>query len=664
MERKTISDFDPAGNLESTTDAAERVTSYTYDDADRLTEASYSDEATPSESFEYDADGNLVAMGDGSGESSFEYDQLGRMTGAEDGQGAVVGYEYNLADEQTAVTYPNEKSISRAFDNAGRLESVTDWLEGTTSFGYDADSNLTSIAFPAGTGNVDEYSYDRAGRMEGAEILAGEETLASLSYARDKLGQVESTESSGLPGPEELGYGYDKNERLTEAGEASYGYDSADNLTEAPGTTNAYDGASQLETGTGVAYTYNSLGERAKTTPEAGPATTYGYDQAGRLTSIERPAEGEVPAIEESFGYDGTGLMVKRSVGEASEYLTWDRTSGLPLLLADGENSYIYGPGRLAIEQISEGAATFYHHDQLGSTRMLTNTSGEATATFSYSAYGQPAGSTGTQTTPLGYAGQLTNEQSGLIYIRARFYDPVTGQFLTRDPLVAITGAPYGYAETNPLNFTDPTGLGPCLGGFLFCDDDDEPCSTPLSTSVLCLVPDDAGDEVTNAAAGAGDSLLSPIPFVDLPLDGPFARDLLGIDNVDECTTLYRGSRIRDFISLGKGSRGIARQASRFGAMRQKDLMRNWFSCLATSFRRISLLSSVNFSGHRIHGYLPAGAWSMIWAEILGVLVAWLLLRNTASWFSRSRGSSALAMLSQYVGKITLWSACLPCDNY
>jgi hypothetical protein len=51
---------------------------------------------------------------------------------------------------------------------------------------------------------------------------------------------------------------------------------------------------------------------------------------------------------------------------------------------------------------------------------MLTSSSGNATATFTYSAYGKPAGSTGTQTTPLGYAGQYTNAQSGLQYLRAR----------------------------------------------------------------------------------------------------------------------------------------------------------------------------------------------------------------------------------------------------
>jgi len=91
---------------------------------------------------------------------------------------------------------------------------------------------------------------------------------------------------------------------------------------------------------------------------------------------------------------------------------------------------------------------------------MLTNEGGEAVGKFTYSAYGQLSDSSGSQTTPLGYAGQLTNEQSGLLYMRARVYDSVTGQFMTRDPIEALTRQPYAYALDNPLAYVDPRGLG------------------------------------------------------------------------------------------------------------------------------------------------------------------------------------------------------------
>ncbi len=126
LGRKTIKEFDDAGNLVKMIDPAERETIYSYDSADHLTEIDYSSETTADVSFEYDPDGNLVAMVDGTGESSFDYDELGRLTRSEDGHGNVVEYEHDLAGQLTDIVYPNGKSVSRSYDAAARLESVTD----------------------------------------------------------------------------------------------------------------------------------------------------------------------------------------------------------------------------------------------------------------------------------------------------------------------------------------------------------------------------------------------------------------------------------------------------------------------------------------------------------------------------------------------------------
>jgi RHS repeat-associated protein len=61
--------------------------------------------------------------------------------------------------------------------------------------------------------------------------------------------------------------------------------------------------------------------------------------------------------------------------------------------------------------------------------------------------------------TPFGYDGQYTSSDTGLIYLRARVYDPATAQFLTSDPIAGLTLAPYNYVNDNPLNYNDPTGL-------------------------------------------------------------------------------------------------------------------------------------------------------------------------------------------------------------
>jgi RHS repeat-associated protein len=749
LGRKTSQTFNAAGKLKTVTDPTKRVTTYAYDPANRLEGISYSEEATPDVSFEYDPDGSVTKMVDGSGESTYKYDQLGRLETTTNGHGETIGYAYDLANEPKQIVYPNGKGINQSFDAAGRLKSISDWLGNTTSFAYDANSNLEATSFPAGTGNVDEFSYDPADRMSSVSMKKEAKTLASLSYERDKLGQVEAMSSTGLPGAEKESYEYDENDRLMQAGSGSFGYDAADNLTKAPGMTNTYDAASELEKSTNATYTYDEEGERTKTTPLAGaspahnlsfggegsgagqfsgplgiatdaeghvwvadsgnnrvqefdgkgefirqfgskgsgngqfslprgiavdakgnvwvadtgnnrvqefnaegkylsqfgsegtgngqfkkprgiavdakgnlwtiegggsppaeprvqefnaegkylskfgsagtgngqfkgpegiatdaeghvwvadsgnnrvqefnaegkylsqfgsvgtgngqfktpsaltvdsegklwvtdtandrvqefnaegkylsqfgsegtgsgqlkspraiatdtkddlwvadtsndrvqewvtvtPPTTYAYDQAGNLTAVKQVKEGEASGIDEAFSYNGAGLIASHTTGGSTSYLAWDENSPLPLVLSDGQNSYIYGPGGLPVEQISsKGVPSYFHHDQLGSTRMLTNSTGEAVATFTYTPYGALEASTGSTTTPLGFAGQYTESRSGLQFLRARFYDPATGQFLTRDPLTMITGQPYSYGLDNPLNTTDPSG--------------------------------------------------------------------------------------------------------------------------------------------------------------------------------------------------------------
>ncbi len=121
----------------------------------------------------------------------------------------------------------------------------------------------------------------------------------------------------------------------------------------------------------------------------------------------------------------------------------------------------------LRAEQVSKsGTITYLFHDQIGNTRLLVSTTGANIGSYNYGPYGAPTHS-GTTTTPLQYAGQYTESESGLVYMRARFYDPATAQFLSVDPLKAVTGEPYSYAHDNPLNYTDPRGLAwqICLGG-------------------------------------------------------------------------------------------------------------------------------------------------------------------------------------------------------
>ncbi len=131
----------------------------------------------------------------------------------------------------------------------------------------------------------------------------------------------------------------------------------------------------------------------------------------------------------------------------------------LPLILSDGTNSYIYGPDGMPIEQISSGGTvTYLHHDQQGSTRLLTGSTGTVTGKCTYGAYGTPT-CEGAATTPLGYDGQYTSTDTGLDLPAQPGLRPSDSAVPRVDPLRWSRGRPTTTREDNPLNRGDATGL-------------------------------------------------------------------------------------------------------------------------------------------------------------------------------------------------------------
>jgi RHS repeat-associated protein len=243
--------------------------------------------------------------------------------------------------------------------------------------------------------------------------------------------------------------------RVTKENTTAYAYDAAGELTKNGATTQSYDAASQLTTAvtgsTSTAYTFDARGDRTTATTGI-TVTTYGYDQVNRLTSFAR---GTTTA---SYTYNGDSLRASKTVGGVTTKFVYDTAEGMPLVLSDGASCYLYGPDGIPFEQITTaGVTTYLHTDQLGSIRMITGSTGKSVGTATYTAYGTRT-TTGT-TSAFGYAGQYTDTETGLQWLRARYYDPTTGQFLTVDPLTAATGTRYAYAAGNPITGADPSGM-------------------------------------------------------------------------------------------------------------------------------------------------------------------------------------------------------------
>ena len=129
----------------------------------------------------------------------------------------------------------------------------------------------------------------------------------------------------------------------------------------------------------------------------------------------------------------------------------------------DDQFAYVYGAGGSPLAQVrlDDDAVTYLHGDTVGSVRMVTDSEGDVVCDADYDAYGldlEQATATCAGETRFGFAGEYADE-NGFVYLRARWYDPLSGQFLSVDPLVDVTWDPYGYASGNPVQLTDPLGL-------------------------------------------------------------------------------------------------------------------------------------------------------------------------------------------------------------
>ena len=169
-----------------------------------------------------------------------------------------------------------------------------------------------------------------------------------------------------------------------------------------------------------------------------------------------------------TFTYNGLGDRLTQTVnGQETDY-TLDLAAGLTQVLSDGAHHYLYGNMRLAqVPTSSPSSYEFFLPDALGSVRQMIDESGELTLSQAYQPYGETLNSYGSGVSPYGFAGEYTDSQTGLQYLRARYYAPGVGRFITKDAWtgdavrpMSYNGWVYGFA--NPVRYIDPSGNIPC----------------------------------------------------------------------------------------------------------------------------------------------------------------------------------------------------------
>ena len=139
------------------------------------------------------------------------------------------------------------------------------------------------------------------------------------------------------------------------------------------------------------------------------------------------------------YTYDADSRRVQQTNGAQVTNYLWDETSpyGDVVLETDGSGSilasYILG-GTELLSQTRNGISSYYLQDGQGSVRNLTDAAGNITDTYAYSAFGEVLSRTGSTVNPYQYTSQQFDALTGLYNLRARYYDPRDGRFITIDP--------------------------------------------------------------------------------------------------------------------------------------------------------------------------------------------------------------------------------------
>ncbi len=154
-------------------------------------------------------------------------------------------------------------------------------------------------------------------------------------------------------------------------------------------------------------------------------------------------------------------MRTSKTVGGTTTPFTWTPGASTPLLLSDGTENYIYGPTGAPVEQTGAAGASpqWYFADAQRSTAALTDLTGAIVGTYSYTIHGAIATHSGSASSPIEFAGEYADAETGFVYLRARYYDPGTALFLSSDPALASTAFAFVYASNNPLDMFDPLGL-------------------------------------------------------------------------------------------------------------------------------------------------------------------------------------------------------------
>ena len=440
-------------NIAEINDGGE-VTSYTYTGNNLLHTKTTPDGKTIT--YEYDKAKNVDKVTDYSGKvTNYSYDNANRLALVW-GDGVNISYQYGNAQGLVSrVTYGSDSDTQEyTYNNAGEITQVTRTIGSYTrpyNYVYDDNGNMLSEAL--GTTILNEYEYDALNRIK----FSKDELYVETEYSYDVNGNIiykEMTHPSA--GSYTLSDGGESFTFTNIAQHTEIMTYNAQNqmLTRAERVYGDYNGVSS-SAGAEDSYEYTGNGSLSKKREQINNVyiKEYVYNAREQLTSYK-----ESGALKGSYTYDAEGYRASKTVGGVTTRFYWDR--GFTCNESDGTNftaKNTIGSGGIVSRTLGTAAPMYLMKDVHGDTTAVLQ-NGATVGTYDYDAFGKQLTSSGTVDNPYRYCGEYVDSESGLIYLRNRFYDPKLGRFMSEDP--AKSGLNwYVYCENNPLKFVDPSGL-------------------------------------------------------------------------------------------------------------------------------------------------------------------------------------------------------------
>src|SRR5436190_293639 len=479
--------------LQSLTDAKGQRTNYLYWPDNAVQQISYTNTAgqplsppTPNVSFTYDIQFGLVkTMTDGIGTTTYGYNPIGAEPTL--GAGRLESIEGPLGHDKITFGYDQlGRVINRSidgtansdtwtFDSLGRVRTEVNNL-GTFNYSYIGVTNrLSGTTYPGGQST--SYSYFPNAQDKRLQKIknqtSSDNLLSQFDYNYDAEGLIKTwtTSNPSLQTAQRVDLGYDNADQLLTAPvknattnalvkEYTYAYDAAGNRTsERIGnktTLSTPNNVNELISQSGAVnrtLTYDANGSLIND----GESRTFQWDGANRLVAINYTGTNK----RSEFSYDGLNRCVKivekkGNAIESTRKFVWSGTEKCEFRDAnDAVTTRVYAQG-----ESSNGTATFFTRDHLGSIREMTDSHGKVDGRYDYDPYGQSTTVSGTKNPDFNFTGFYRHAKSNLDLATYRAYDPELGRWLSRDPIGENGGLNlYGYLKNNPSNDFDSSGL-------------------------------------------------------------------------------------------------------------------------------------------------------------------------------------------------------------